>query len=100
MPQISSRGAASGPPNPEMRSMWKTGRSCGLMSYGENITRNKGMNLRTLWRNRRMSRKRGDGRPWSSGGSGIMMGCTLPISTTAIASDPILKQPRKTEHET
>ncbi|EAW86296.1 chromosome 10 open reading frame 49 [Homo sapiens] len=97
MPRISSRGAASGPPSPEMRSMWKTGRSFGLMSCGENITRNKGMNLRTSWRNKTMSRKRGAGRLWSSGASGTMTACTHPISTTATTPDPILKPAKKTK---
>lgn len=35
---------------------WRTGRSCGLMSYEENIMRNNGTSLRTLWRSKMMVR--------------------------------------------
>lgn len=34
----------------------RTGRSCGLMSYEGNITRNNGTSLRTLWRSKTMVR--------------------------------------------
>nr|KAF6389363.1 upper zone of growth plate and cartilage matrix associated [Myotis myotis] len=90
MPQISLRSVANGPPNPEMRSTRRTGRSCGLTSYEENITRNNGTSLRTSWRSKMMNKKRETGRLLSSGASGIMMACTHHISITATTSDLIL----------
>lgn len=45
------------------------------------------------------SRKRGPGRLWSSGASGIMMACILPTSTTAKTSD-LIKATGEEKHVT